>query len=103
MIPCENCIVLAICQGIITDGKRTLRVCQDIAPNIDTNMGLPMKFKSLLTQESIDNLIFVLVTRCTLLKQYMNTKTGVKDEPYWNVRQFYNLNQGEYYDDITVV
>ena len=102
MIPCENCIVLAICQGIISDGKRTLRVCQDMVTNIDTNMILPMK--SFLTQENIDNLIFTLVHRCILLEQYiMDIKTGMKEEQYWNVRNFYNLNQGEYYNDITEV
>lgn len=97
MIPCKNCIVLAICQGIICDGKRKLAVCQDIAIHIDTHMKLPMKFKSLLTQENIDGLVFTLVERCSLLEQYvMDAKAGMQEEQYWNVRHFYNLNQGEY-------
>jgi len=105
MVPCKDCIVLAICQAIICDGKRKLSVCQELAKYIDRNLKLPMKFKSLLTQESIDALIFSLVERCSLLEQYiMDEEVEIQEEQYWNVRHFYNLNQGEYSnDDIRVV
>jgi len=102
MIPCKNCIVLAICKGIICDGKRILAVRQDIADYVDMNMKSSIKFKSLLTQDSIDSLVFSLAVRCSILEQYIIDGEN-QEEQYWNVRHFYNLNQGEYNDDIRVV
>lgn len=94
-IPCKDCLVLGICKGIVNDGKERLNIYKDIVEHVDVHMGLPNKFKLLLTQQSILSIIEMLALRCSLLGDYLLlTNEELPDENYWNVRKFYNINQG---------
>jgi len=95
MIPCKDCLVLAICKGIVNDGKERLNIYKDIVESVDVHMGLPNKFKILLTQQSIYAIVHVLVLRCSIMEEYLVDDEAINDEKYWNVRHFYNLNQGD--------
>ena len=103
MIPCKNCVVLAICNSIISEGIDRLNMYQKMH-NYFSIRHLDMKMKTFLTQEAIDVLVNSLVDRCSIMSDYLVSGDVVNEERYSKVRQFYNLNQGEYNNaDITVV
>ena len=107
MVPCKDCVVYAICQSIITEGIERLNIVEGVAAFVDRHYKYKnpgMKFKSFLTQESIDILVNQLVDRCSIMSDYIVENEIINQEHYWNARQFYKLTQGEYNnDDITVV
>jgi hypothetical protein len=96
IIPCKDCLILGICKGIANDGIKQLNIFEEIINYVDTVFKSPsMAYKSFLTQESINTIVQKLVGRCSLLFSYIDDAEN-QDESYWNIRNFFNLNQGEW-------
>ncbi len=96
MIPCKDCLILGICKGIANDGIKRLNMFEEIIKYVDSICKPPKRrCNSFPTQEIINTIVHQLVGRCSLLFSYIDDAES-QDESYWAIRNFYNLNQGEW-------
>ena len=107
MIPCENCIVLAICKTKIIEEKQKYErgLKELIEMTMNNGCDFVIKYRQyLLSQQSINDMIDSLANKCSLLKDYVRLMNPEKQ--YSKIRDFFQCEpviQQEYHENIEVV